>query len=49
VIGVFGVLLQAKQAALVPVVRPLIDRLVRELGFFASKDLLADVLRQAGE
>jgi predicted nucleic acid-binding protein len=49
VIGVFGILIQAKRGGLIPAVGPLIDRLVNELGFFASANLIADILRQAGE
>lgn len=48
-LGVLGVLLQAKQRQFVPRIRPLIDRLQQELGFFVSSSVRDDCLRQAGE
>ena len=48
-IGVLGMLLRAKERGLVREVAPLLDRLQKELGFFLSRKLLDDTLRQAGE
>jgi predicted nucleic acid-binding protein len=48
-IGVLGLLLRGKQRGLVPMVEPLIDQLVSDLGFFISESLRAEVLRLAGE
>lgn len=47
--GVLGVLIRAKQRGLVPVIDPLIDRLIGELGFHVSLDVRAAALRLAGE
>ncbi len=49
VIGVLGILSQAKQRQLIPAIRPLLDTLKRELDFHLKPDLVAEVLRQAGE
>jgi predicted nucleic acid-binding protein len=48
-IGVLGTLPRAKERGHVREVAPLLDRLQRELGFFLSRKLLDDTLRQAGE
>jgi predicted nucleic acid-binding protein len=47
--GTLGILLQAKSTGLVPAIRPLIDSLQNDLGFFISAQLRAAVLQQAGE
>jgi uncharacterized protein len=47
--GALGVLLQAKQRALVLQIAPLLDQLQNELQFFVSAELRARVLREAGE
>lgn len=49
VIGVLGVLIEAKQRGHVPAVRPVLDALVTEAGFWVSNDLRARVLDAAGE
>jgi predicted nucleic acid-binding protein len=49
VVGVLGVLKQAKHSALVSQVGPLIERLQRELDFFVSKRLIEQVMRDVGE
>ena len=49
VIGVLGILLRAKSAGLVPAVRPLLDALQTEAGFWVSAQVRAEVLRQAQE
>lgn len=48
-IGVLGILSAGKQRGLISAVGPEIQRLRSELGFFVSPDLLAEVLKQAGE
>jgi hypothetical protein len=48
-IGVLGTLVRAKQRGLIGVARPLIDQLKNELGFFISKPLRDEILRNAGE
>lgn len=48
-IGVLGLLVQAKEHGLVPLIAPLLDRLQRELGFFIGAELHERVLRAAGE
>jgi len=48
-LGVLGILLRAKQRGLIDSLRPLMDRLQNELGFFVSPELRSAVLEQAGE
>jgi uncharacterized protein len=48
-IRVLGTLVRAKQRGLIGVARPLIDQLKNELGFFISKPLRDEILRNAGE
>ena len=48
VVGTLGILLGAKQAGLIPAVRPLVDAIVTK-GFRLTPDLYQDVLRLAGE
>jgi uncharacterized protein len=48
-IGVLGTLVRAKQRGLIATVAPKIDRLERELGFFISASLRAQILKSAGE
>ena len=48
IIGTFGILLQAKEQQLIPVVKPLIDQLLA-FGFHADEELVSAVLRIAGE
>ena len=48
-LGVLGVLYRAKKRGLVELVKPLMDRLQNELGFFISAKLYAEVLRMSGE
>jgi predicted nucleic acid-binding protein len=48
-IGLLGVLLRAKSAGLLPSVRPLLDALQRDAGFWVSATLYEQVLRLAGE
>lgn len=48
-VGVVGVLVQAKDFGLIPVVAPLLDRLEREIGFRLSPEVRQAGLRLAGE
>ena len=48
-IGVLGTLLRGKERGLIREISPLLDRLQNELGFFISRKLRDDTLRQAGE
>jgi uncharacterized protein len=49
VVGVLGVLLEAKAKGLVPEVRPLMDALLNQGGFRIGQALRDEVLRAAGE
>lgn len=49
VVGTLGILLRAKENALIPEIRSLLDNLEEELGFFVSGELRAEVLKIAGE
>lgn len=48
-LGTAGILLRAKHAGVLGEVRPLLDRLVGELGFFVADSLRRCILDQAGE
>ena len=48
-IGILGLLLQAKSAGLLAAVRPVLDDLQRETGFWIADPLRRQVLRLAGE
>ena len=48
-LGVLGVFLRAKRSGLIVQVAPLMERLKRELRFFVSRQLEAEILRLAGE
>lgn len=47
--GVLGVLLMAKQRQLIAAVRPLMDALIAQAGFWVSEELYQRVLHQASE
>ena len=47
--GALGVLLQAKRAALLPQIAPVVDALRQQAGFWCSEQLRARILREAGE
>lgn len=49
VIGVLGVVVEAKAAGLVPAVRPILDALVQQAGFYISPALRDRILATAGE
>ena len=48
-IGILGVLLRAKSAGLLPAVKPVLDALRRDAGFWLSEPLRKQVLKVAGE
>jgi hypothetical protein len=48
-LGTIGILLQAKSDGRLEQIRPLVDRLINELGFFVSDELRQRVLKLAGE
>lgn len=47
--GLLGVLLMAKQQDLIPLVKPTMDRLIQEAGFWISDAVYRLILSQAGE
>jgi len=49
VVGVLGTLVRAKQRGLIASIRPLLDRLQNEFGFYISASVRAEVLRLVGE
>ena len=49
VLGTLGILLSAKQRDLIEAVRPLVDLLREDLGFFIDDELRTEILRRAGE
>ena len=48
-IGILGLLLQAKSGGLLPAVRPVLDALQREAGFWIAEPLRRQLLALAGE
>lgn len=48
-IGILGILLRAKSAGLIPAVKPLLDALQRDAGFWLSESLRKQVLEATGE
>ena len=48
VIGILGVLVEAKQQSLVPSIKPLVDNLINS-GFFIKTDLYNRVLQAVGK
>jgi predicted nucleic acid-binding protein len=48
-IGLLGTLVAAQRKRLIPAVKPVLDRLIREAGFWVSAALYQEVLRRAGE
>jgi predicted nucleic acid-binding protein len=48
-VGLLGVLLEAKQAGLIPAVKPLVDDLIAKAGFWIGQELYEHLLRVAGE
>lgn len=49
VIGLLGILIEAKHRGLVEAVKPLLDALISRAGFWVRKDLYRRVLQAAGE
>jgi len=49
VVGLLGILVEAKRKKLIPVVKPVLDRLVVQAGFWVSPGLYARVLQEVGE
>jgi predicted nucleic acid-binding protein len=49
VVGVLGTLVAAKQRGIIAAVRPLLEQLRHQAGFYVSDQLLAEVLQHAGE
>ncbi|NES71276.1 MAG: DUF3368 domain-containing protein, partial [Okeania sp. SIO2D1] len=47
--GVLGVLIAAKGRKLIPEVKPLLDQLIHQAGFWVAKPLYNKVLKIAGE
>lgn len=48
-IGLMGVLVDAKRNGLIPAVKPIVDKLIQEAGFWISRDLYNRVLQSVGE
>jgi predicted nucleic acid-binding protein len=48
-LGVLGVLVRAKKNGLIGLIKPLMDQLQTEIGFFISAKLYAEILRLSGE
>ncbi len=49
ILGILGLLLQAKPAGFLPMVGPILDALQRDAGFWISGTLRRQVLKMAGE
>lgn len=49
VIGVLGVLLQARKTGLLPAIKPVIERLEADAGFWLAPTLVAAALQKCGE
>lgn len=49
VLGLMGVLLLAKQRSILPEIRPTLDQLITQAGFYVSQRLRTEVLKLAGE
>ena len=49
IIGLLGILIRAKEAALIPVLRPLLDQLQGDIGFWISPALRQRTLEAVGE
>jgi uncharacterized protein len=48
-IGILGILLRAKSAGFLPTVKPVLDALQRDAGFWLSESLRKQILKAAGE
>lgn len=49
VVGVLGVLVEAKQKALMPQLKPVLDALITQAGFWMSPELYERILQTVGE
>ena len=49
VVGLLGILIEAKHRGLIETVKPLLDALITRAGFWVKKDLYTRVLQAAGE
>jgi predicted nucleic acid-binding protein len=49
VIGVLGVLMQARKTGLLPAIKPVIERLEADAGFWLAPGLVTEALRKCGE
>ncbi|MBU1820008.1 MAG: DUF3368 domain-containing protein [Bacteroidetes bacterium] len=49
IVGLLGILIQAKKARHIAQLKPLLDRLIHTIGFRVSKKLYDRILSQAGE
>ncbi|AIE76293.1 DUF3368 domain-containing protein [Synechocystis sp. PCC 7338] len=47
--GLLGLLINAKQQGMIPMLRPILDRLIKQAGFRVSPTLYARILQEAGE
>ncbi len=47
--GLLGILINAKQQELIPVLKPILDRLISQAGFRVSQSLYARTLQEVGE
>ncbi len=47
--GILGILVNAKQQGLIPILNPILDRLVNQAGFRVSQSLYYQILQEAGE
>ena len=48
-VGLLGTLVAAKHKELIPAVRPILDELIDDAGFWMDRQLYSNVLRQVGE
>lgn len=49
IVGLLGILLKAKASGLIPSIKPLLDQLINEAGFFIHERLYARILELANE
>jgi uncharacterized protein len=49
IVGLLGTLLKAKDLRLIPLIRPVVERLIHEIGFHINPQLKAHILAIAGE
>jgi len=48
-VGLVGILIEAKRRSKLPAVKPVLDALITQAGFWVSTDLYARVVEAAGE